>query len=215
MTTFKPILFSTAMVQALLEGKKTQTRRIVKLPVIENANWGGGAYIEHKSGERTALDYHGNLPSKYKRGDILWVRETFGIDFLSTAGNKYCYKSAGDKKPVDGWKPSIFMPKEACRILLEVTKVRVERLQDISEADAKAEGIKKTWISDHEQLCKWKNYVNDGRGSLYPRESFQSLWHSINGEASWKENPWVWVYHCKKVEKPEGFLVTSESKTAN
>jgi hypothetical protein len=103
------------------------------------------------------------------------------------------------------WKPSIFMPKKKCRIFLEITDVRVERLQDISEEDAIAEGIKKTWINDDIKQCRFKNYINDGKGSKSPIDSFNSLWVSINGKDSWKANPWVWVYEFKVVEKPKDF----------
>ena len=220
MKNIKPILFSTPMVQAILEGRKTQTRRIIKLPVVESKNWDGGAYIEHENGDRTAVAAQ-DLPSKYKRGDILWVRETF----CSTNSWEYLHKetrlpffykadvpkkvlevTTEEMKEVYGWlwKPSIFMPRAACRIFLEVTDVRVERLQEIANPEAIAEGVEE--IHPAPFVIRYKNYLKNGISIIdTPRLSFISLWISINGEGSWKANPWVFVYSFKRIEKPENF----------
>lgn len=158
-----------------------------------------------------------------KVGDILWVRETtcwimldhahdllegakdrtqfvykanIHYDWMEYAREKYGYK----------WKPSIYMQKEACRLFLQIKSITVERLNDISESDAIAEGVKMTWISDNPKLCMFKNYIQDGRGSLSAKDSFHSLWLSINGPTSWVKNPWVWVIEFKKIEKPENFI---------
>ena len=216
---FKPILFSTPMVQAILDGRKTQTRRIIKpQPLKQLFDVNMGYWSEEPSDLKQPY-----IKSKYKVGDILWVRETWQQQYFeqeikkSWAGKCYVakdgfrYKADGvelDKssKAFGKWKPSIFMPKEACRIFLEVTNVRVERLQEISVMDAINEGIQKTWISDDEKSTMWKNYINNGKGSYHhPVKSFSSLWESINGKESWKSNPWVWVYDFERIERPLGF----------
>lgn len=157
----KPILFSTPMVQAILKGQKRQTRRVVKPP-------------------KKSTDMPPHRP-----GDILWVRETWQHTKIlnlhpSDEDYGYVYRAdGGDWEYIDGWKwrPSIFMPKEACRLWLKVTNVRVERLQSISEADAKAEGFDSV-------------------------DSFFALWQKINGTESLAANPWVWVYEFEVISKP-------------
>lgn len=207
---FHPILFSTPMVQALLNGTKTQTRRIVKLPNYHPS------VPEKQKKLLTIKDwilYDGNneeigtMRKPDKEGDVLWVRETFrGIE-QDFGCPRFEYKATENINLGDKWKPSIFMPKEACRIFLKVKSIRIERLQDISEEDAQAEGIKKTWIADKLRDCRFKNYINNGEGSLLPCESFRSLWHSINGPSSWIENPYVFVYEFVKIEKPLDLIV--------
>lgn len=189
-----PILFSTPMVQAILEGRKTQTRRVVKFPndftgeVFNNAPYGLKYSSSLYGGTIQRLAYA--LP-----GDLLWVREGFNY-FGSLDPGYLSYKatypkclparleSVPDIKEVT-WKPSIHMPKSAARIWLEVTEVRVERLQDISEGDAKAEGSKAMSLDDLGNT--WANH----------KRGFQALWQSINGEESWQTNPWVWVISFK------------------
>lgn len=207
----KPILFSTPMVQAILDGRKTQTRRIVKDSMLqENEN-------EFKEEEFLKA----TIKKPINKGDILWVRETWfptrydfkellqsGITSLSK-GNIIKYKADNDYDPIKdcvgrSWKPSIFMPKEACRIFLEVTNDRVERLQDITEGDAKAEGVEK--LSNPKHVQRWKDYLIGREFLTSPMYSFKTLWQSINGKESWKQNPWVWVYEFKQVEKPKNFL---------
>ena len=218
-TQYKPILFSTKMVQAILEGRKTQTRRIIKPQpkkgIIATAfDFKKGFYASKIKIEENPdrFEITELFKPKFQIGDILWVRETFincssfkEYPLFSEIKGNFCYKTnnfIGGHK----WKPSIHMPKEAARIFLEVTNVRVERLQDISEEDAIAEGIKKTWINDDIKQCRFKNYINDGKGSKSPIDSFNSLWKKINGEDSWNANPWVWVYEFKQVHHPKGFL---------
>lgn len=184
----KPILFSTEMVQAILEGRKTQTRRIKK-----------------------------SEKPKHQKGDILWVRETWVklheaylyklIPEFDSPHFFYCYKADGE--PVhfehygENWRPSIFMPKEAARIFLEVTDVRVERLQSISNSDALSEGIKV--IEEDEDYF---DYENNGEAGSYgtARGSFFSLWRKIYGDKCFDNNPFVWVYEFKQVEKPFNFF---------
>lgn len=209
----KPILFSTPMVQAILDGRKTQTRRKIKYnKKIEDPEIGFSVFTDDAVFEVRGIHENGEFGSSFfelpiREGDILWVRETFAKvlaeDLNGDTVYGYTYK-ANDNiiDKIQKWRPSIFMPKEAARIFLEATNVRVERLQDISEEGAIAEGIKPTWINDDKAQCKYKNYINDGRGSLDPVESFKSLWESINGKDSWERNPFVWVYELKQIEKP-------------
>jgi len=214
----KPILFSTPMVQAILNGSKTQTRRTIKKNLSSNC--------EHCDTERTknynysihCLSFNEEYScincgkflgfrAKVKKGDIFWVRETFGIDFLSSMGTQYCYRANKlDSRPADGWKPSIFMPKDACRIFLEVTNERVERLRDISEKDAKSEGIAACPFAPG-----YKHYTEPSKFLPYKDKdsagtSFFSLWMSINGAASLDANPFVFVYDFKITERPTNFL---------
>lgn len=164
----RPILFSTAMVQAILAGRKTQTRRVLK----EQIN---------------GIARPGQHVCPYGQpGDILWVRETFGID---VEDDGFLYKANYDNADISwlkgSWKPSIHMPKEAARIWLEITKVRVERLNDINRGDCMGEG------------CPFPNIAKE----TDPKNWFSEIWKSINGPESWKENQWVWVVEFKRIDK--------------
>lgn len=206
----RPILFKPPMVQAILAGNKTQTRRILKAPdsVREFLHLFRNKW-ERWGFDGNRLDYI-NCPYG-QIGDQLWVRETWSADYPEVS-----YKAGGNSiNLVDSkhslellrlydtqggeWRPSIHMPRWASRIQLEITNIRVERLQDISRQDAIAEGIRHSGLTingisegDHfydylmktEDMCEW--FTN-------PIASFQSLWHSINGPDSWTANPWVWV----------------------
>ena len=179
------------MVQAILDGRKTQTRRVIKPQPLDVVT-----YADQR------VWYPEVIKCPYEVGDVLWVRETF------TNSEEYpfiFYKADADDVSIK-WKPSIFMPKKACRLFLQVKSIRVEGLQEISRGDAIAEGIKMTWISDNPNECKFKNYIQDDRGSLSAQSSFHSLWLSINGPTSWVSNPWVWVVEFEKIEKPENFI---------
>ena len=213
----KPILFSTEMVQAILEGRKTQTRRIIKPQpkegIITTAfDFKKGFYASKIKIEENPdrFEITKLFKPKYQTGDILWVRETW-----QTAWNFYkkscetIYKADGgywiDDDGIMKWKPSIYMPKEAARIFLEVSNVRVERLKDISEEDAIEEGIEIIHYAEN-ILPVFRNYLlKEKKGTLNPRLSFRTLWEKINGEDSWDANPWVWVYEFKVVEKPKDF----------
>lgn len=206
----RPILFSASMVCAILEGRKTQTRRIIKeqpLPGCIGTYGVGIPFIRGKNGD-VRCPY--GTP-----GDRLWVRET--IDGLWGCDAEY---KADGKRLVDciGWDwlhkdrrelpakviPSIHMPRWASRINLEVTGVRVERLNEISVEDAKAEGIKRA----REPLSYLWNadYPDRGCGTTGddkepgPVAAYHHLWTSINGVGSWNENPWVWVVEFKVLE---------------
>ena len=148
-----------------------------------------------------------NVKPKYKVGDILWVRETWqSVNGILSNGEqiKYAYKADGSgwgDYEITKWKPSIFMPKEAARIFLRVMGIRAERLQDISEEDAIAEGILQI---EPEFLPRgWKDYLSNPEiPFMKPKKSFVSLWQSINGEQSWNDNPYVWVIPFERVENP-------------
>lgn len=210
MRKFIPILYSTPMVQAIDYDSKIMTRRTKGLDSINESpnDWilDGvqimGQYIFHN--KKTHEEFW--IKSPYgDPGDVLWVRETYcgGVDGV------YFYKAvqySSDTPIKFRWIGSIHMPKSACRLFTEVVSIRLERLQNISEADAIAEGIKKTWISDDPNQCMYKNYIQDGRGSLSAVNSFHSLWQSINGPSSWIKNPWVWVIEFEKIDKPQDFI---------
>lgn len=224
--TIKPILFNSEMVQAILAGRKTQTRRVVKQQPDEDYYYeiklqDGILTIDYNAG-----DMNSQIVSPYgKPGDILWVRETwrkiqecnseetiiqYAADkpdslYLVDGDGFQMFNKNGTEKLVS-WKPSIHMPKEAARIFLKVKDVRVERLQVVSEEDAIAEGveIKSSTLSGQNVF---RNYIEDEIiGFVAPENSFASLWQSIYGPESWNQNPYVWVYTFEVVEKPENFL---------
>lgn len=232
----RPILMNSAMVRATLADIKTQTRRIVK-PQPEMIS---DKCIAPWRGDPAALmalmSQSGRNCPYGKPGDRLYVRETFALSVIDPDGGppeddpeNYDVIYRADDVPMGGWadgagneipppwKPSIHMPRWASRILLEITDVRVERLQDISEQDAIAEGIEQNWIGDPAvgpngfggqgwiPDCGWRNYMEDDDGdpAYTPEDSFQSLWQSINGSSSWDLNPWVWVVTFKKISNIE------------
>lgn len=199
----KPILFNTDMVKVILDGRKTCTRRLVKFLSGKNPKWTG--YIKDGS-----MLYNGkNEPcirtQPYQPGDILYVRETWCALPVNEAGHMrghsvYYYKADRDLRP-EGWRgnwnPSIHMPKEAARIWLEVTNVRVERLQEITEDGAKAEG------------ANWKNGKNVGFEEKMRRtaiERFAEIWNGTIKKSDidrygWDANPWVWVIEFERCKK--------------
>ncbi len=222
----KPILYSTEMVQANLAGRKTNTRRI-----IDEKHYG---FLEYAFKNKKNLADWISRTAKYQMGDILWVRETY-CSFISQSGEvKRHYKASVSDAFIKAckiyWKPSIHMPKEAARMFLKILNVRVERLQDISEEDCIAEGIKMTKKGDVYQDIEDGKLIDkihdedyfyfypskgDFRDDSYmpksifpnaPKTSFYSLWEKINGEGSWNKNPFVWVYEYQIIEKPENFL---------
>ncbi len=228
-TKFHPILFSTPMVQALLDGSKTQTRRIVKQQPDSSQKVGisngdtidGNTLLQlvYSNDDMSGIDF---IFPKYKVGDVFWVRETFQItDFLHPSDENYgyIYKASENGKDWQNnyenwkWKPSLFMPKTACRIFLKIKSIRVERLQEISEQDAISEGIIEILPQMYSQYREWKNYINPDNPHGYksdynnPINSFKSLWQSINGKDSWNVNPFVWVYEFEQIEKPNDFEV--------
>lgn len=202
----RPILFSGPMVRAILNGRKTQTRRVVK-PQDYIEAWENGAVMT-KNGWIPELDNPYGQP-----GDRLWVREKHKIwlpdggpewsciyddgqsaDGLATwdEGDQYLSpEDAGLHVLPKRWRPSIYMPRWASRITLEITGVRVERLNEISEDDARAEGMPTGQV--HPEMYD----------SLYSRDRFIETWESINGPESWDENPWVWVVEFQRIEPAE------------
>ena len=210
----RPILFSGPMVRAILDGRKTQTRRAVKRPVWahpadngEDFSSDSPAFCHRNTG--CLVDY---LCPYGQPGDRLWVRETFCLvepngEPMPPGGQLVevgCGKVAeawyradvelGIRGVMSGlaWRPSIHMPRWASRITLEITGVRVERLQEISEADARAEG------------CEVRQRML-GQGEESPRFVFQSLWGTLNTKPPfrWEDNPWVWVVEFKRVDHPK------------
>lgn len=180
----RPILFSAPMVRAILEGRKTQTRRVLKQKAIDWLPTLSHTFVASK--ESTGL-----CPYGYQ-GDRLWVRETFcwPEDYSIPI-----YRTDGEEPPsMECWKPSIFMPRAASRILLEITDVRVERLWDISEDDAMAEGVQKAFGPN------WVNYADENYTCGKASVSFISLWEKINGAVSVAENPFVWAITFKRIK---------------
>ena len=219
---FKPILFSTPMVQAIQNGTKTQTRRTKGLDSInekpnnyrydgisddEHDSYIGCHFFEYLDKEGNPKETYTPEECPYAIGDVLWVRETFHSihDSDTDIFLRYGYKADNDYKGAK-WKPSIFMPREACRIFLKVTNIRAERLTDISDEDAVREGIeqKYSYLFNEKRYRDYANVKSDWRSAI---GSFQSLWASINGIDSWSKDPWVWVIEFEKVERPNDFIV--------
>lgn len=224
------MIFNAEMVRALLDGRKTQTRRPIKFP-FKDRNLGCELSGNELAGELSAGNY---LNSPFgKPGDRIWVRETWAqlgnedrctIDWddnlvkgggpeaariyrasceqkegnygLWSIPDDAYWKPHTDDLQYDGtWCPSIHMPRWASRITLEITGVRVERLNDISQEDAQAEGM---------ELTGWRPTYSapDSGGEVWtPYDNFALLWESIYGEESWQANPWVWVIEFKRVEE--------------
>lgn len=201
-----PILFSTSMVQAIQEDRKNKTRRLNNLQEInlKPDDWIFQGWV-NDSKQLKAFFENKNMPliqsakCPWQPGDILWVRETWWRNYPHEYG-RYFYRADGEEIEVpavtggtvargkaDGlkWNPSIFMPKDAARIFLEVTDVRVERLQDIAYDDCLCEGM-------------W-DYGTD----VDTLAAFQELWQNLNEKRgySWDTNPWVWVVEFRRVEK--------------
>lgn len=241
-----PILFSTEMVRAILEGRKTQTRRLMKYTGRKKdyqhdefpgelqdvpEKWGpcsdvrpasflneiiypgseeegdNGCYVDFETKLHKDFFWQACIKCPYgKPGDILYVREAFGITYSSFKLKKSVFYKADDPeippRTTFKWKPSIHMPKSAARIFLEIVDIKVERLHDLSEEDAKAEGLE-----DDNHRCGGFGYYESG-GEIqecnclafeYPPliEGFKYLWQSING--NWDKNPWVWVVSFKVI----------------
>jgi hypothetical protein len=232
-----PILFSTPMVQALLEGRKTQTRRIIKarnpsacgIQICKNKDGVVTDVLWYDADEQTWNDKgdENKIHCPYgKPGDVLWVREGFNY-FGSLDPGYLSFKATYPKCLPIGienvpdisevkWKPSIHMPKVAARIWLHVKDVRVERLHDITEADAIAEGVETNECdAETKKGCPSSFCINecagkgeylrytghrepemidyDGEPCYSAIESYETLWQHIHGNESWKCNPWLWV----------------------
>ena len=194
-TKERPILFSASMVNAILKGRKTMTRRVIKVNCSGRAKAVGSSRNWHLADPDViqACPYG-------KVGDALWVRETFRQAWKATTySNGVVYRSDSVKSlGMDEysnrhkWKPSIFMPRWASRITLEITSVNTERLQDISEEDAVSEGVTR------KHTTHWPDgdpgFIDD-----VGRRNFSALWESINGKGSWELNPWCWVIEFNRI----------------
>lgn len=207
----RPILFSGEMVRAILDGGKTQTRRTRSwgLPLWNSNHWTLPTTPKHDS-FMSALDgtdgevFCRDMAVAYcpygKPGERLWVRETWTDEvaeenILYRADGEIDYGKGGRGKWSPRWKPSIFMPRKHARIFLEIVNVRVERLQEISEQEAKAEGVEPEFANEE--------YMQAHGGALTGaqyRYGFHKLWGEINGKrAPWSSNPWVWVVEFKRL----------------
>lgn len=197
----KPILFNTEMVRAILDGRKTCTRRLIKPQWKEcpTCKYVHNEYIYDKMAEnvycaRCGYSLVTERRSPYQHGDILYVRETWCKGSYGNEKEKYYYK-ADDNNFFCTWHPSIHMPKEAARIWLKVTDVRVERLQDITADSIRNEGLSSLAVHCGDMEIALKEWEN--------------LWNSTIRKSDlerygWEANPWVWVIEFERCEKPEG-----------
>lgn len=218
----RPILFSALMVRAILDGRKTQTRRVVKpQPSWELLQEYATIRATRGSTRTNAQMLADCMPCPFGvPGDRLWVRETFAEGFTYGGGNKVVWYRADQQarfaERIEAvcdyasvpenvrWRPSIYMPRWASRITLEIKDVRVQRLQEISEADAIAEGIDPqrcqhcgyTW-GDCRQHMDHRLCV--GREPESAAAAYKTLWSQIHGPGSWHANPWVWAITFRRV----------------
>lgn len=233
----RPIIFNAPMVRAILDGRKTQTRRIVKqvprwqhcgLDIME---WGLSACYTEKDGRhwldiQTDVDdnSHEEIFCPYGQpGDRLWVRETWAENLVlpleDRPGGNWIYRA--DDKYTSTWRPSIHMPRWASRITLEIASIRVERLQEMRRDDAFREGVEHVnpynvtpGLLPGMPAC-FKNYQKkDGWFTGDPVSSFMSLWESINGSGSWNANPWVWVIEFREIGEIHGRLKECSAASA-
>lgn len=230
----RPILFNAPMVRALLDGSKTQTRRVCKQQPYSNGyKWDGNDILCHNDylppsamlmdAGGKALYTTSNLEGWESEcpygqpGDRLWVREAFGevydwCDHPEMPGApterwhiEYKYRADGevDRSDLDGaftgWKPSIHMPRAASRILLEIVSVRVEQLQDISDEDCLAEGVRAIRHEGDGTYYHYEHTYADPGNWCNADVAYQHLWESIKGAGSWDANPWVWVVEFKRM----------------
>jgi hypothetical protein len=233
-----PILFSAEMVRAILDGRKTQTRRIAPIRELNILQHPGdmltwsvsflkaikGTLASHSGGKFSDLQARSIIASQFnpygRPGDLLWVRETWGrttnvndsplwpnrAHIPMHGGEVVIFAADGHWQWCDGdgfatersfWRPSIHMPRWASRITLRITDVRVERLQDISEDDAGAEGM-----PDYSTLSEasGENLTEAQTRLRWRQRQFASLWTSINGPGAWDDNPWVWALTFERVK---------------
>jgi hypothetical protein len=237
----KPILFSTPMVQAILDGSKTMTRRVckpviehdvVRIDVMKNGDWYFKKYLGYRP--CSGHDISGTIcRPPYKLGDVLWVRETWtcirnidnGHEDYFYAANKLDYDTVSTTYLCDDegfetgrpfpWKPSIHMPKKLARLFLRVTDVRAERVQDITEADSIAEGIE--WFEKSKMATCFVKGINQGNTAIGSTavEVYKCLWDSLNVKRGygWDKNPWVWVYTFERISKEEADKCTKQRST--
>lgn len=211
------MIFNGEMVRAILDGRKTQTRRIMKLQPKPSKSRPGDFWFSSKKlesmvhvsdlapGNSPIADYHLFIQEHCcpfgAVGDRIWVRETWARYNIDQNSHDLAYRATTPADwPEEGrWRPSIHMPRWASRILLEITDVRVERLNAISEEDAEAEGIDMEALYDSQDCYDCiADHNMTGRPTV--TGAFKYLWESIYGEEGWKSNPWVWVIEFKRVE---------------
>ncbi|WP_151832236.1 hypothetical protein [Acinetobacter ursingii] len=206
----RPILFNTEMVKSILEGRKTQTRRILNCdhPVVTGFVPNGiyGYWKGTAKSDAVIQQYISTFPFTIKCpfglvGDRLWVRETFRLfdsdecphaDFPCgcPSWGTPLYRASHDCFDGEKWTPSIHMPRSASRILLEITNIRIERLNDISSDDAKAEGFD---YSTHPSSIEMGYAIG-------AKTNFRFTWEQIYGQNAWNKNPWVWVVEFRLIE---------------
>lgn len=218
----RPILMSGPNIRPILEGRKTQTRRIIKpQPQVterrlrELGGWVQGMTLSEQVNAAWQSGFVDVKCPHGQHGDRLWVRETHAFiwpDEYEPDNLKDCsieYRADTDGKALPGdwpeesrddperpkWRPSIFMPRWASRIMLEITDIRVERLNEISEEDAWAEGVN---VAD--TLARGDSVGYGPTGKPWAPYLYRSLWESINGSGSWDANPWVWVTEFRRIE---------------
>ena len=196
----RPILFSGPMVRAILEGRKTQTRRVLKPSAYlrryndeRRLNLSEAQLLDAKA-HAARVNIGRGLPSPCGApGDTLWVRETWAPSRFKAGDPNYAYRADGEREGVGRWRPSIHMPRRASRLTLRIKSVRVERLQEISQGDAQAEGLSGPMIDA--ELDAIVNQIG-----LAPSKAFRALWDSINEKSHpWASNPWVWVVEFERV----------------
>ena len=238
----KPIIFSAKMIRALLDGRKTQTRRIVKTQPTWDGKWFSwhghrpnsiyGACGGNHIGAKDCM----NDSSPYGQpGDLLWVRETFqpicldvdcdDANYKTGDGYRIVYTATDETEEfIDittdkiscARKPSIHMPRWASRLTLRITSVRVERVQEITEEDAKAEGIERT---DWKYSCEpYRNYneprMSSGKNCSLAIMSFSTLWSSIHGPDAWDRNDWVWIIEFEVIKQNVDEVIAGASNFA-
>lgn len=217
----RPILFKGPMVRAIIDRVKTQTRRIMDpqpprdAAVVDPYNGNYEHFTAWSADHKMFLEPGNVKGTAHWRcragvpGDRLWVRESFSVPWgcVTNEGPLPCWYWADGNPPFGDWtrpKPSIHMPRWASRLSLEIVALRAERLQSISEADARAEGIREvTKDGNVKKYCVYdKGDMSSVPWAEMPRtavDAYRALWETINGEGSWNENPWVWVISFKTV----------------
>jgi hypothetical protein len=226
----RPIPFKGRLVRRILANAKTQTRRLMKPQPTKNAIKLFHTSTIKKTGlpEFTARDPRGQAVAVFPvdehsviaevvcpygaPGDRLWVREAF--TWITGNGIRPWYRADGEPTGRDGkvlptdpgcrrWMPSIHMPRKVCRIVLEVTGVRAERLQSITDADAIAEGVHELPLQEGQPGAWWTADVSAGPElhARTPRDAFRKIWDEVNGPGSWDADPWLWVVEFKRIDQ--------------
>lgn len=219
----KPILFSTPTVQAILEGRKTQTRRVVRPQSFLTSDTGywfdiADQVLRNRTNNAWVANRDGRTPFMpcYTPGDVLWVRETWSEVHctwkdtqpympMKFEKGRFIYKADAGNPDDFSWKPSIYMPHKAARIFLRVTDVRVERVNDISPSDCLYEGISNNICYDcilERGECKPQRDVDRFCGNdEQVIEQYADLWDFLYAKRGygWNANPWVWVYEFERV----------------